>query len=70
MPRPAVRGSGRALLPPLTELASLSREIAFAVGKAAQAGGHAAEIPDEQLRERIEANFWQPRYREYRRVSV
>jgi malate dehydrogenase (oxaloacetate-decarboxylating) len=67
---PAVRGSGRALLPPLTELANLSREIAFAVGKAAQAGGHAAEIPDEQLRERIEANFWQPRYREYRRVSV
>jgi malate dehydrogenase (oxaloacetate-decarboxylating) len=67
---PAVRGTGKALLPPLTELPALSREIAFAVAKAAQARGLATRIPDERLRKRIEDNFWQPQYREYRRVSV
>lgn len=57
------------LLPPLTEIAALSREIAFAVGKVAQAQGHALEISDEMLREKIERNFWKPAYRQYRRVS-
>jgi len=67
---PVLRGTGAALLPPLTELASLSREIAFAVGKAAQAQGVAAKISDERLRRRIDKNFWRSEYREYRRVSV
>lgn len=67
---PAVQGTGKALLPPLTELPELSRRIAFAVGKEAQARGLAAKISDARLRARIESNFWQPEYREYRRVSV
>ena len=67
---PVVRGSGEALLPPLTDLAALSREIGFAVAKCAQQDQLAPVIDDEVLRARIEANFWQPEYREYRRVSV
>lgn len=57
------------LLPPLTELPELSKRIAFEVGKAAIQQNLALEIDDEQLIERIEANFWQPVYRHYKRVS-
>lgn len=62
--------SGRGeLLPPLTKIADLSKEIAFAVGKKAMEQGLALEQSDERLRERIEENFWQPEYRDYRRSS-
>lgn len=67
---PAVNGSGTDLLPPITEIANLSKRIAFAVGKVAQAQGHALEVSDEVLLERIENNFWHPRYRHYKRVSI
>lgn len=58
------------LLPPLTELSDLSREIAFAVGKVAQQQGHALDVPDEILISNIESNFWTPEYRSYRRSSA
>ncbi len=61
-------GSG-ALLPPLTQLADLSKQIAFAVAKIAMAQGHALELDDATLRRKIEANFWRPAYRQYKRVS-
>ena len=67
---PVVRGTGEALLPPLTDLAALSREIGFAVAKCAQEEGLAPVIDDDSLQNRIDANFWQPEYREYRRVSA
>lgn len=67
---PAVIGSGTDLLPPITQIASLSKRIAFAVGKVAQAQGHALEVSDEILLERIENNFWHPEYRQYKRVSI
>lgn len=67
---PVVSGTGDALLPPITDLAALSRAIGFAVAKCAQEERLAPIIDDATLRERIEANFWQPEYREYRRVSV
>lgn len=57
------------LLPSLTALAQLSRRIAFAVGKVAQQQGLALEISDNQLQDQIEANFWRPEYREFKRVS-
>ncbi|WP_438862858.1 NAD-dependent malic enzyme [Neptunicella sp.] len=57
------------LLPPLTKVAELSRKIAFAINKVAQQQGLALEISDETLQNNIEANFWKPAYREYRRVS-
>jgi malate dehydrogenase (oxaloacetate-decarboxylating) len=58
------------LLPPLTDLSDLSREIAFVVGKVAQQQDHALEIPDEVLRSNIDSNFWKPEYRDYRRSSA
>lgn len=58
-----------ALLPPLTQLADLSKQIAFAVAKVAMAQGHALELDDATLRRKIDANFWRPAYRQYKRVS-
>jgi malate dehydrogenase (oxaloacetate-decarboxylating) len=57
------------LLPPLTALPQLSRRIAFEVGRVAQWQGHALEMPDEVLQETIEGMFWEPVYREYRRIA-
>jgi malate dehydrogenase (oxaloacetate-decarboxylating) len=65
----ANEGQG-ALLPPLTEIASLSRKIAFEVGKMAQQQGLALEMTDDALKASIDSNFWQPHYREYKRVSI
>lgn len=62
-------GSGE-LLPSLTKIAQLSKDIAFAVAKVAQQQGLALEITDELLHQRIESNFWQPEYRRYKRVSM
>lgn len=58
------------LLPPFTELAELSKKIAFAVAKTAQKEGLALDLDDEVLRARIEDNFWTPKYRQYKRVSA
>ena len=57
------------LLPPLTDLPLLSRRIAFEVGRVAQWQGHALEMPGEVLQETIEGMFWEPEYREYRRIA-
>jgi malate dehydrogenase (oxaloacetate-decarboxylating) len=67
---PLANTSKGGLLPPLTEISGLSREIAFVVGKVAQQQGHALEMPDEVLRSKIESNFWTPDYRRYRRSSA
>lgn len=67
---PRVRGEGDSLLPGITHIAELSKKIAFNVGKVAQQQGLALEVSDETLRERIEANFWRPEYRRYKRVSI
>ncbi|MCT6699354.1 NAD-dependent malic enzyme [Rheinheimera sp. 4Y26] len=57
------------LLPPLTQLAELSKKIAFEVAKIAMQQGHALELDDESLQKKIDANFWKPEYRQYKRVS-
>lgn len=57
------------ILPPLTQLADLSRKIAFEVAKIAMAQGHALELDDAALQRKIDANFWKPEYRQYKRVS-
>ncbi|WNC67849.1 NAD-dependent malic enzyme [Thalassotalea nanhaiensis] len=58
------------LLPPLTEIATISKSIAFAIGKLAQQQGLALEISDEQLLANIESNFWKPEYRAYKRSTM
>lgn len=59
---PASRDPSAALLPPLPEIRSVTRDLAFAVGETAQKQGHAPETSADQLRAKIEACFWEPAY--------
>ncbi|SES66998.1 NAD-dependent malic enzyme [Thalassotalea agarivorans] len=65
----ANNGEGE-LLPPLTSIGELSKKIAFNIGKLAMEQGLALELSDEQLLANIEKCFWQPEYREYKRISI
>ncbi|TMM47567.1 NAD-dependent malic enzyme [Colwellia ponticola] len=67
---PLANNESDQLLPPLTAIAQLSKEIAFAIAKVAYKQGLALELTDEQLLAKIERNYWQPEYRQYRRVSI
>ena len=67
---PLVQEKGGALLPSLGEVATLSKNIAFTVGRFAQQQGLAPVTEEAALKTAIEDNFWLPRYRSYRRVSV
>jgi len=66
---PLVKSESEELLPSLSDIRQVSRIIALAVGKQAMKDGVAAHISDQKLESRIEANFWMPEYREYRRTS-
>ena len=57
------------LLPDLNEIQQVSKIIAFKVAKAAMEAGVAPVISDELLTQAIEANFWKPTYRAYKRVT-
>jgi malate dehydrogenase (oxaloacetate-decarboxylating) len=65
-----VTGKGDAVLPPLKEIQEVSRKIALAVAKQAQAEGLALETTEEMLIEAIQHHFWQPNYRSYRRSAL
>ena len=67
---PWASGDARSLLPPLEQATDLSRSIAFAVAKVAQAQGHASEISDDLLLSRVNGLFWVPEYRQYKRVNL
>ncbi|WP_428807947.1 malic enzyme-like NAD(P)-binding protein [Vibrio lamellibrachiae] len=58
-----------AILPPLKEIQSISRDIAFSVAKQAMAEDLALPISDQAVLKEIEACFWRPEYRQYRRTS-
>ena len=64
---PLVNGTGKDLLPALNQLREVSVTIAQAVGLQAITEGVAPEATKEQLEQKIQANFWVPEYREYRR---
>lgn len=64
----AIEGEGP-LLPPLEAIHLVSKRIALAVGKKAIEQNVAPEISDEALEQAIEANFWQPVYRNYKRTA-
>ena len=66
---PIVKLGVGALLPPLETIREVSKIIAKAVIVQAIADGVALPIPYELIDEKIEKNFWQPEYREYRRTS-
>ncbi|WP_435274006.1 NAD-dependent malic enzyme [Psychrobium sp. nBUS_13] len=67
---PQAKNSDAALLPPITEISELSRDIAFAVAKVAMEQSIALQLPDDVLMAKINSNFWQAEYRAYKRVSV
>ncbi|SFD20333.1 NAD-dependent malic enzyme [Pseudoalteromonas denitrificans] len=58
------------LLPALTDIEILSKEIAFKVAKTAIEEGVALEISDEAIKASIEKNYWLPEYRNYKRRSI
>ncbi|WP_416261034.1 NAD-dependent malic enzyme [Gibbsiella quercinecans] len=57
------------LLPPVAEIETLSRAIAFAVGRAAQQDDVAPTMSEDALRTAIEDMFWQAQYAPYKRAS-
>jgi len=67
---PMAIGNGNHLLPSLNEIREVSLSIALAVGLQAIKEGVAANISQQQLEEKIKANFWSPEYRDYRRRSL
>ena len=66
---PLLQDPNADLLPDLNEIQQVSKFIAFRVAKAAMDAGVAAVMSDGALREAIEANFWKPEYRDYKRVT-
>ncbi|HAS6182342.1 TPA: oxaloacetate-decarboxylating malate dehydrogenase [Vibrio vulnificus] len=64
----AINAKG-ALLPPLEEIHTVSKRIAYAVAKKAIEQGVALEIADDALQVAIEQHFWQPVYRRYKRTA-
>lgn len=66
---PIVKYGSGALLPPLQDIREVSKIIALAVFRQAVEDGVAMPIPEELMIEKIEDNFWNPEYREYRRTS-
>ena len=65
----ALKGKG-APLPPLEEIHTVSKKIAFAVAKKAIEQGVALSITDDAIEAAIENGFWQPEYRRYKRTAL
>lgn len=66
----AQQSSAEGLLPPLTESRAISEKIAFAVARQAIKENLAPAKTDAELQAAIAAHFWEPAYREYRRISL
>ncbi len=67
---PLANNESNELLPPLTAIAQLSRDIAFAIAQVAFEQNLALPMSDEELFAKIDHNFWKPIYRQYRRTSI
>ncbi|NOQ81537.1 MAG: oxaloacetate-decarboxylating malate dehydrogenase [Methylophaga sp.] len=65
---PIVATGKGSLLPPITDIAELSKKMAFAIVKVGQQQGLAEELTDQELIATIEQNFWLPEYRQYKKV--
>lgn len=64
---PAVRDPQAALLPPLDHARAVSSDIAYAVAAQAVEEGLADPRTPEEIRSRVDAKRWEPRYRPYQR---
>jgi len=58
-----------AILPPIKVIKEISEKIAYAVAMQAVEDKLALPVTAENLQRRLEANFWLPEYRNYRRTS-
>jgi malate dehydrogenase (oxaloacetate-decarboxylating) len=58
-----------AILPPINVIKEISEKIAYAVAMQAVEDKLALPVTAENLQRRLEANFWLPEYRNYRRTS-
>ncbi|WP_171407855.1 NAD-dependent malic enzyme [Acinetobacter rongchengensis] len=67
---PKLNNPDEDLLPDINEIQQVSKIIAFKVAKAAMDADVAPMVSDELLHQVIEANFWKPEYRQYRRISI
>ncbi len=67
---PESKNPENGILPPLTSLKDISKEIAFAVAKVAQDQDFCLALSDEELLQSIDQSFWLPQYREYKRVAM
>ncbi|MEP7270093.1 MAG: NAD-dependent malic enzyme [Acidobacteriota bacterium] len=65
---PALRDQAASLFPPLTEVRSVAKHVAFAVGSEAQRLGVAETTGSDELMRRIEATMWSPHYAPYRPI--
>ena len=63
---PARREKAGRLLPPITELRSVSVHVAIAVARQAAAEEMAGRIEQNSLESTVLANVWEPEYRPYR----
>lgn len=66
---PALRDPTASLFPALEEIRAVSRDVAIAVSKHAQAEGLAEQTSQQELEMRVEALMWKPRYVRYRRKT-
>ena len=66
---PLAQDGAGGLLPPITEIADISKKIAFAVAKVAQQQGLCQAMSDECLSAKIDDLFWLPQYRPYTRSA-
>ena len=66
---PLVTGEAKSLLPEISEIREVSKKISKAVAFQAMADGVAEVQSEAALDDRIERNFWEPVYRNYRRSS-
>ena len=66
---PLARDGEGPLLPALSEIRSVSKLIAKAVYRQAITDGYAVDVADDVIDAKINSNFWDPEYREYRRTS-
>ncbi|MGR5108250.1 NAD-dependent malic enzyme [Vibrio jasicida] len=65
---PMLKGKN-SLLPPLSDIQTVSQKIAIEVAKKAVEQGKASDITEERLLEKIDEEFWRAQYREYRRIA-
>ncbi len=65
-----LHSEGDVLLPDLNDIRNVSKHIAKAVYEQAIKDGVAYPTTEERMLQKIEKNFWDPEYREYRRSAV